>query len=100
MIDPRSKDRFDPRDPYGYGAGERLPPSKPANWGETADYVLLSEAVKSEFTTQGTDLIYAVCNKVTKHAEWRTKTLHEGLQALSGLQEALDTERGGAGPKN
>ena len=79
--------------------GER-PEPEPANWGSTKDYILLSEVVKSEFTTTGKDLIYAVCNKTTKHAEWRAKTLHEGLQALSGLQEALDSERGGDQPKN
>jgi len=80
--------------------GERGEQKPPEDWGSTKDYVLLSEVVKSEFTTTGKDLIYAVCNKTTKHAEWRAKTLHEGLQALSGLQEALDTERGGSQLKN
>jgi len=80
--------------------GERPEPEKPSNWGITKDYILLSEVVKSEFTTTGKDLIYAVCNRTTKHAEWRAKTLHEGLQALSGLQEALDTERGEGTAKN
>lgn len=71
-----------------------------ANWGSTADYVLLSEAIKVEHTKSGTDLIYAVVNKTTKHVEWRAKTLTEALQALSGLQEGLDTERGSGTVKN
>lgn len=101
MIDPR-KGSFDARDPYGFEQArpQRPEPVKPENWGSTADYVLLSEAIKSEYAAKGTDLVYAVCNKVTQHVEWRAKTLHEGLQALSGLQEALDTERGTGGVKN
>jgi hypothetical protein len=93
---------YDPRDAYDFTLARPVPDEPPmqSNWGSTADYALLSEAIKSEYSTNGTDLVYAVCNKTTRHVEWRSKTLHEGLQALSGLQEALDAERGTGNVKN